>query len=343
MNNEIWIAGYPSFLGGADSEILHLIDLWVSYGVGVNLVPMHGCDEKIKSFMTSWGVKTHQYRPDIFKDKIVGSWCNGNFLSALPEIMQKGKPRCVVWANCMTWSFADELKAHKNGWIDYFVFVSNYQKKWLAPEYEKIAPFQELEGYKPYFNPTSIVQDIKFNYRKPEKWFASGRISRDDGHKFSDDMWSIFNKVLAPIPKKTFILGYGPNAHRKCGSAPSGLDWQTFAPGEIPVKHIYNTLHCIIHKTGGSRESYCRIVPEAYGYGVPVIVEDDYAFPDLVVDGVTGFRCKSSDEMAFHASELAFDEEKRKKMIFAAHDFLINEIASREKCWQPWKKLLESK
>jgi glycosyltransferase involved in cell wall biosynthesis len=144
-----------------------------------------------------------------------------------------------------------------------------------------------------------------------------------------------------PKAKKVFVLGYGPKAQQRCGVPPSGLDWQTWSPHAIPVKEVYNILHCIIHKTGGSRESYCRIVPEAYAYGVPVIVEDDYAFPDIVVDGVTGFRCKTSDEMSLRASELAFDEERRKKMIFAARDFLVNEIASKGRCWNAWNKLFK--
>jgi len=350
MKKELYIAGMPSYLGGADSELLHLCTLWRMYGVDVNLVPMFGCDEKIKADMAAIGIKTHNYHPAIFKDKIVGSWCNGEFLTKLPEIMERGKPRCVGFANCMTWTFPKEVEAHRNGWINYHIFVSNYQRGWLKPELEKVGPVRELEGYRPYFDPNNKSQQIEFKYRPPEKWFALGRISRDDGNKYSDDMWNIFYKVNTPIPKKVFILGFGQNAHIKCGSAPGvfshqterwcqGLDWQTWAPNQIPVKEIYNILHCIIHKTGGSRESYCRIVPEAYGYGTPIIVEDDYAFPDLVIDKITGYRCKSSDEMSFRASELAFDEEKRKKMIFAARDFLINEIASAEKCWLPWEKL----
>src|SRR5205085_222862 len=97
---------------------------------------------------------------------------------------------------------------------------------------------------------------------------------------------------------------------------------------------------CLIHKTGGSRESYGRVVPEAYAAGVAVVVEDDYAFGDLVEDGVTGFRCKSSDEMSFRASELAFDEPRRRRMVEAGRAFLINEIASREKCWEAWRRML---
>jgi glycosyltransferase involved in cell wall biosynthesis len=98
----------------------------------------------------------------------------------------------------------------------------------------------------------------------------------------------------------------------------------------------------MVHKTGGSRESYCRVVPEAYACGIPVIVERDYAFPDLVVDGVTGYMCGSSDEMSYRASELAFDEEKRKKMCYASNNHLVNEIASKEKCWKPWENMFKS-
>ena len=33
MPNQIWIAGYPSFYGGADTELDHNIDLWRRFGI----------------------------------------------------------------------------------------------------------------------------------------------------------------------------------------------------------------------------------------------------------------------------------------------------------------------
>jgi hypothetical protein len=35
----------------------------------------------------------------------------------------------------------------------------------------------------------------------------------------------------------------------------------------------------MIHKTGGSRESCCRVLVEAYAHGVVPVVEDDYGSP----------------------------------------------------------------
>ncbi len=340
MAKEIWVAGYPSFVGRADTELDHNIDLWRRYGAEVHLVPMGGCDPAMQVLCGARGCHTHEYHAGIFKGKVVASFCNGEFLQRLPEIVEAGRPALVVWFNCMTWPFEAELAAHKEGWIDLFGFVSRYQKGWLLPQLEAIAPVRELEGYRPFFNPDNEAQKFEFAVREPQEWFAMGRLSRDDASKFAPDMWSIFHKVCAPRPTKAFILGYGQQAHQKCGEAPPGLDWMTWNAGGIPARELYERLHVLIHKTGGSRESYGRIAPEAYACGVPVIVEDDYAFPDLVVDGVTGYRCKSSDEMSFRASELAFDEPKRQRVIRAAHDFLLHEIASPDGCWAPWKAIL---
>ncbi|MBP8274787.1 MAG: glycosyltransferase [Acidobacteria bacterium] len=336
----LYVAGYPSFYGGADTELDHNIDLWRQMGVDVHLVPMFGADDAMKKLCDARGCHTHEYEPGIFKDQIVASWCNGGFLEQLPLIMEHGKPEMVIWFNCMCWTFEKELVAHQNGWIDQFGFVSRYQQSMLTPALEAIRPVQAFEGYRPYFNPDSGSQRLTFSYHPPTDWFAMGRVSRDDGAKYSSDMWRIFDKVCAPVPTKTFVLGYGPNAHWKTGSAPPGLDWQTWLPAGIPVRELYERLHVLIHKTGGSRESYCRIIPEAYACGIPVIVEDDYAFPDLVIDGVTGFRCQSSDEMSFRASELAFDEPRRKKMAHAGREFLIGQLAGRDECWQAWQRVL---
>lgn len=337
---ELYIAGFPSFFGGADTELDHNIDLWRDHGVDVHLVPMFGEDPAMRALCDTRGCRVHQYEPGIFKDKIVASWCNGGFLAELPMIMERGKPAQVIWFNCMCWTFDKEIEAHRNGWIDLFGFVSSYQRSVLAPKLEAVRPVQALEGYRPYFNPDSQSQQLSFAYHPPEDWFAMGRVSRDDGAKYPSDMWKIFDKVTAPVPTKTFVLGYGPNAHWKTGPAPPGLDWQTWLPAAIPVHELYGRLHVLIHKTGGSLESYGRIVPEAYASGVPIIVEDDYAFPDLVIQGETGFRCQSSDEMSFRASQLAFDEPLRKKMAFAAREFLIGELSSKQQCWRAWARVL---
>lgn len=342
MKRELWVAGYPSLVGGADTQLDHNIDLWRGYGVEVHLVPLPGASELMRQFCNQRGCLTHEYHPGIFRDKIVASFCNPTFLKVLPDIMAHGRPRLVVWFNCMTWHVRAELEAHRQGWLDVFGFNSSYQRSHLLPELLTIRPVQELHGYRPFFNLNNAAQQLQFSYRAPDAWFGLGRVSRADPDKFSCDMWRIFDKVCAPRPTKTFILGYSDEVAAKTGPPPATLDWMVWSPGAIPVRQLYERLHVLIHKTGGSRESYGRVVLEAYAAGVPVIVEDDYAFPDLVVQGVTGYRCRSSDEMSYRASELAFDEAKRKNMARAAYEHLAHEIAAPEKCWQPWQELFAS-
>lgn len=337
---DLWIAGFPSFIGGADTELLHMIDLWRMYGISVNLVPMFGCDEKMKKYVLDLGCNVYTYHSSIFTDKIVASWCNGQFLQNLPDIINDGKPEKILFANSMCYLFDNEKIAHKNGWIDQFIFVSNFQKELLFPQLQKINNTNTLEGYFPFFNAENPMQKFKFKYKESNEYFCMGRISRDDPSKFSSDTWNIFYKVCSPIPTKTFMLGVSKKIRDKIGDPPKGLDWMTWSPNSIPVNEFYDRIHVMLHKTGGSRESFGRVILEAYCSGVIPIVEDDYAMPQLVIDGETGFRCKSSDEFSYRASQLAFDKKLRKKMTYDGYDFLINKLCNKEECVKPWLKLL---
>jgi hypothetical protein len=285
------------------------------------------------------GCKTRDYKPDVFKGKTVISFCNGEFLKRLPEIVANGKPASVFWVNCMTWTFPNEVAAHRNGWIDYFLFQTDYQRGWLKPELEKVRPVTELP-YVPYYNLEGNSAGLSYAYRKPETYFGVGRISRYDASKFAADTWRIFDKVCSPLPTKTFILGYGDNAHKRCGNAPATLDWQTWNEGGIPSREFYPRVRCLIHKTGGSRENLPRVMLEAWHTGTALVCEDDYGFREHVVDGVTGYRCKSSDEMSYRASELAFDENKRRLMVERGYNYLKATFGDVGRCWQGWKDVL---
>jgi glycosyltransferase involved in cell wall biosynthesis len=339
MSKEIWVAGFPSFYGGADTELDHNIDLFRAFGVDVNLVPMFGADPNMAASVLQRGCKIHEYREDIFRGKVVISFCNGKFLEKLPEIMEHGRPDKVVWFNCMTWLFDREKEAHRQGWLDYFGFESAYQKRLLLPQLEHIGAVQSF-AYRPYFN----ASRIRWCYREWDQCYKIGRISRDDTHKFSVDMWRIFDRVLVPkhLKKKVYILGYGPNAKARTGPPPDGLDWMTWSPNAIPATQFYNTIDTMIHKTGGSRESSSRVLFEAYAHGVVPVVERDFAFPELVVHGETGFTANSSDEMSFYASMLAMNPLEHRRVAEKGRRYLEESLVSAEQCWSGWQEVLES-
>jgi hypothetical protein len=337
MGHEVWVAGFPSPYGGADTELDHLIDLFRAHDVGMNLVPMFGTDQQMVASVLGRGCAIYEYRPDIFVGRTVLSFCNGEFLRLLPDIMAAGPPARVIWFNCMTWLFDAEREAHRQGWIDIFGFQSSYQRGMLLPQLTEIRPVRSFD-YRPYFN----CKRMRSAYREWEGCYRIGRISRDDQAKYASDTWRIFDRVLVPsrLQKKVYILGYGGNAAARCGPPPAGLDWLTWSPNAIPVDQFYRTISTLIHKTGGSRESYGRIIPEAYAHYVVPIVEDDYAFSELVRHGETGFMTSDSDEMSYYASLLAYNPQMHREMAAAGREFLEYEVADDRACWESWLDVL---
>jgi glycosyltransferase involved in cell wall biosynthesis len=71
------------------------------------------------------------------------------------------------------------------------------------------------------------------------------------------------------------------------------------------------------------------------------IVERDYAFPELVVHGETGFLCTDSDEMSWYASVLAHDPARHRAMAEAGRRHLEH-LVSADACWRGWAELFAS-
>lgn len=337
------MGGYPSNYGGADTELDHQIDLWLSQNVEVHLVPNWKPDPEMKASLTARGAVTHAYRPDIFAGKVVVSYCNAHFLEKLIEICSAGRPRCVVWVNCMTWTFEKELECHRLGLIDLFAFQSSYQRRWLLPELNSVRPVQELEGYRPYFSLARWSNHSQATERPQQLgYYGIGRVSRDDASKYPPDLWKTFSRVTSPHPVKCFVLGWGPNALRKCGPPDDypELDWMWWAPATIPTPDFFGRLHTLIHNTGGSRENWPRAAFEAWASRVAVLAECDYAWPEIIEDGETGFLCRSADEFVYRASELAYDETKRERIAWSALQRLRAEHCDKRRSFAAWSGIL---
>ena len=340
MDKEIWCASAPSFYGGADTELYHQIILWRKNNIDVNIVPntIDSIDPKMLQKVINLGCKIHKYSPNVFKDKIVVSYCNGVALKRLEEIY-KFPPRCFIWFNCMTWTFEDEIKGIENGWITHIGFISNYQKNILIEEYlKKISKEipKDIEYY-PFFDISGY--DV---FEKNNDYFGIGRISRDDPGKFSKDCWEIFDRVLSPMDKKVFILGYSSKIEEKIGKPPNGLDWMWWQGGSISSEEFYKKIDVMIHKTGGSRESYCRVFIEAMAHGIVPLVERNYAFPEILLESkdLDWLMCSSSDEMSYKASCLAFDNNKLIAFKNMCREYVEKYIINENKSIDCWLKLL---
>lgn len=332
----IWIAGFPSHCGGADTELSHQIDLFLRHDWNVHLVPMYSAAEDIVVDLQRRGCGIHTFDDGIFTDKIVASWCNGNFLEALPRIFYAGKPRKIVWFNCMTWLFPREIEAHERSWLDVFGFVSAYQRDILAPKLEKIGSIDTFD-YRPWTNPCRF----EGAYREWSGSYRIGRLSRDDATKFSDDTWKLYGTVEVPrsLRKEIRIMGFGPNARVKLGAPPASLNAAVFPPNFLPPREFLAEIDVLLHRTGGSRESYGRAVIEAMASSVVPIVENDFAFPEFIVDGETGYLEATSEDMSERATWLAHHPEVHRRVARAAREYVV-ELSKDEQCIKGWQSLI---
>lgn len=117
------------------------------------------------------------------------------------------------------------------------------------------------------------------------------------------------------------------------------IDATLWKPMRVPATTFYRSIDTMVYKTGGCRESYCRVLIEAYAHGVVPVVEHDYAFPELVIQGETGFMGKTSEEMSYYASFLAMNPSEHRRIAENARDHVAR-LMSPEACWEGWKDIL---
>lgn len=355
---EIWVSGYVHSCGGAGPELAHQIDLWLAHGVGVHLCVFDPNDEVLcpgnarRRWCDTRGVHTHLYEPGLFAGKVLVSFCQNDFMERLPSICATGRPRLVVWFNCMTWNHGDEPKYLREGLIDVWGFQSQFQRSVLLPALEATGqPVRELDGYLAYYSlRDDNLHAPRFQQREPGDEFVIGRLSRDDPAKWHPAWWEMCFRVSSPRPKKVFVVGYGPHAHQKCGdpqtqefAARLNRQWWGYCSDSNQLMNeFWPGVSVLLHTWNGFKENYPRALLEAMAAGVPIICDRAGGNPEIVTDGETGFLVDSVEEAVYRASQLAWDESLRQRLARNANDWLRVTVGNPRRCWQPWQRLFDS-
>jgi hypothetical protein len=82
------------------------------------------------------------------------------------------------------------------------------------------------------------------------------------------------------------------------------------------------------------------VIIEAMAAGVVVIAENDYGVREMVEDGVTGFLCHTSEQMAEVATRLSGDEGLRLRVARNARARVETLMLSDDLCWRAWRNVL---
>lgn len=340
----IYVVGYPSHVGGADTELWHTIKLWRRKGIPVHLVPTWHAHPEWRDRLNAIGATTHEIGdPNRLEDvpglagSMVISFCNGEFLNHVEKFRELG---CrTIWVNCMTWIFPKEVEHYeKHGAFDAYVFQSAFQRQSLLP---RLRDFHVSDEQCFQIHGAFDVEEFPFTpfAHRPGEPFVVGRIARPDLDKWSSNLWPIYNAIQY-THKKARVMAWDNRLTQKCGAPP---DWaETLTANAESSKTFMQSLHCMLPINGGARENWPRSGLEAMASGVPVVAQNDWGWQEMIEHGVTGFLGSDDCELAHFAAMLAHDEELRLRIALQARQRLVDELANSERIASQWEALFRT-
>ena len=166
----LYIVGFPSLYGGAGAELYHQVRAWETLGVVLHFIPTQKNVRKAALYgeMTERGHVIHDAYDwaAIPEDAPVISFCNEDFLTALPEIRRR--TRRTVFVNCMTWLFGKEKEAMSRGDIALFLYQNDKVRQSMAPRLRAINddPAISFITFRPYFDSSAFP----YVAGKPPDW-----------------------------------------------------------------------------------------------------------------------------------------------------------------------------
>lgn len=77
----------------------------------------------------------------------------------------------------------------------------------------------------------------------------------------------------------------------------------------------------------------------AFASGVPVVAQNQWGWREMIQHGETGFLGNCDEELAHYTAMLAYDERLRMRIVHAARERLVEELASPEIIWAGWERM----
>ena len=336
-SRRIFVLGFPSFYGGAGTELHHQIIAWQHMGLEIHIIPSWPAqNEPLFPEMLERGVHIHS--PGDFHllradDPILG-FCNAEFLDALPEIRRYTKK--TVFINCMTWLFDKERDFMAQGLISMFLYQNPEVMADNEPKLRALNddPSIQFATFKPYFE-ESAFHCIE---ERSEEFFGCGRISRQDADKFAQNTLHIYEYFVSRKWKQGLFLGFDHRSQEKIGTP---FDWIRCARDQTEVTPQEFYRHCeIILQPTDTTENWPRVGFEAMASGSVLIVDNRGGWRKMVEHGKTGWLCDHERDFIYYASKMAYEPNLRADMAAAAKE-RGRELGGLQQSIASWEEVFE--
>lgn len=339
----LFVIGYPSGYGGADTELWHVLKLWRAHRLEVTLIPTWSPPFGWRGPCDQIGVRTIELKgpeelPDVanLRGSTVVSFCNGDFLQNAATFRQLGCT--IVWAGCMNWLFDAELAHYaRHGPFDAYVFQSRFQRETLLP---RLVQHGVRRDRCHLIRGPIDVTEFPFLPRRHHagEAFHVGRLSRVDLHKWHPDTWAIIESI-AFRPLRARVMAWDERLLDLVGPPP---DWvETIAGCDSSSREFLASLHCLFQLSGLATENWSRVGLEAMATGVPIVTDRRGGWQEMIEHGRTGFLAATAQEAADCAGRLATNEALRVEVIHRARKRLTRVLCSPDEIMQSWRALFE--
>lgn len=333
----LYIFGWPSFLGGADTKLADLLELIYQH-YNITVIPNWEHNLKEKHWTDYLDERKIKYclEKDL-DDKLSGialGLCNPYFFKNNIHRRNIARGLKNIWSSEMMWKHEGEEEALQYGEIHKLLLVSDIQKERLQ-----------------YGKSTNVPSVITGNWINPNNFtnvekehdgsFTIGRVSRADPAKYPENFPNLYSWLIDGLPNsKARVLGWSKKLSEKWSWFTPSANMELLEAASEPVNYFYSTIDLFVYPLGHTfTESWGRSVVEAQLCGVPVLVDKGHHMDNTVVHGKTGFLCANHAEFkgyvtAFYQNHAMLKDMSARAVLHAT------EMMNRDKHLAIWKEAL---
>lgn len=331
MIKEITIIGYPSKMGGANTEMLDQIKVWSNMGMKINVIPTKKFDIYQKDLdLTKYGCTVYPLQSfENAKNKDCIAFCNHNALRLLPDITKFSKTFTHVPCMCVP----QENEKKYQDMIDLWLFQTEINKKKTLEPLPKKNLIQSM-FVSPYFDSTNFPF-IPTKYRNRCR-FSFGRLSREDPLKFNRFQLWIYHTFRSLRPKLCNVVGWNDSFSQKCGNLKA--DWlHMFKAGTVNIQSFYRECD-VFSIAADTLENFPRTTFEAMSSGSVMVADNKGGWPYQIKHGVTGFLCSTKEDFVKTMEFIAANPQIEHQIRMNAKEY-VSTTFGMENATKSWEKI----
>lgn len=337
----LFVFGWPSHVGGADTRLVHTLPLWTEF-LDVTLVPNDAFRLREREWV-GW-LEAHGARAQTLDevpraaDALAIAFSNQRFFSERIAHRAKDKGLTVLWSSEMMWHHPGELEAVQAGLVDAVLYNSPLNRRALQPGYQRARAAVREHLVENFVDPTAFP----YRPRAARQHFTIGRLSRADPLKYPED-FPVAWELLGLQAPRFRVMAWDEALAQKYRWHHFGADWELLAPGSETAQSFLDSLDAFVYPLGHDfTESWGRSVVEAMLTGLPVVLPAGHHFSSYPEACDLGYCCRSQADFSDACRRLEQDPELRVRLGQAGQRFARDALCDRAHHVRRWAEVFHA-